>query len=164
MQLNFTLINTTGPPSTRAHKQVCLFHKKNHKPSQHWPKENQLHCFQLSTLATNNQGTLQGPLSQPKTPCGNHSSQGGPSPTGACWINLSPLGRTPAWPVRGAPHKGAHHGVPAIGLRAEVHLKRGPGSPGSARPGPKGTEARTELPSRGRTGMPGARSSPGNTV
>lgn len=36
--------------------------------------------FQLLTLATHNQGTLQGPLSKSKTPCSNYSSQDGPSP------------------------------------------------------------------------------------
>lgn len=63
--------NTTGAhllsqPPTGAHKEFAfsLFKEKKNTPSHRWPKLKQLQSFQHSTQAANDQGILQGPLSQ----------------------------------------------------------------------------------------------------
>lgn len=85
------LIYLFSPPPIRAHKESAIpLFKKNDKPPHHWPKQNQLQRFQLSTEATSDQGTLQYSM-QPTT-----QVKVVPHLPGACWANLSQTGQDPS--------------------------------------------------------------------
>lgn len=73
INLNLTIINTTAahlliashlPELIKSLPSRYLRRKITNHSSYHWPKQNQLQSFQLSTQAVSDQGILQDPLSQ----------------------------------------------------------------------------------------------------
>lgn len=124
--------------------------------------------FQLSTLATNDQGTLQSPLSQPGSPRGNYIQVGVvPHLAPALWADLFPgpaglpqslaqWGRSAGAPGRGPSRPARGGSAPEAGTRPTSAL-------GSAWPGPGPTPcgSKDRAVAAREAGTPGTGWSPG---